>query len=455
MHIERVKIYKFINHMVKILGFCPLLIIVSKITGQYYGPKYFMTHCVLGLSIGTIVYMQMLIKNLIQNKMDKTVELLQKIFIACGYIIVTSISIVLLQRFIMGSLQYEILAWLYYAFLFGMVVNDFQKEYFNIISMEQMVVCTVIYTLAICFMKEGGLGIIYILFFGAYIFTKNQRRIEFLLEQTKENTPMAKKIKRDNIIWVCILMSCILIVYPLRERIGKFISWIFTCVIYGVWTIIKGIIDFINGILGVGEVEVARQANIQKFAPGVTAQGEDLWDKIIYSLLIMIMVYIVIKKRQQIKNYFIKLIMRFKEMLSEAIYRLFGRDRNKKLSISNKYYVETIENINDEMLQKVKKPKKIAKHKWKRQVKQYLKQLSGTSNYRKGYQLVLQGARLKGIKINSSRTPREILEMMNKELEVEHLVEGTHIYEKVRYDDQMTKKEEIEIIASILQQLLA
>lgn len=454
MHIERGRIYKFINHMIKVLVFCPLLIVISKITGQDYGSKYFMTHCLLGLSIGTIVYLQMLFKNLIQNKMGKRVVPMQKIFIACGYIIVASISIVLIQRFIMGSLQYEILAWVYYAFLFGMVIIDFPKEYFKIIGMEEMVITTVIYIIALCCMKEGGLGILYILIFGSYIFTKNQRRIEFLLEQTKENTPMARNIKRDNIIWVCILMSCILVVYPLRNKIGTVISWIFTCAVYGAWTIIKGIIDFINGILGIGETEIAKQVDIQKFDPSGAVQGKGVWDRLVYSFLIIVIVYIVIRKRKQIKNNLAKLKAQLKEMLNGLIYRLFGRDYNKKVSVSNKYYVETIETINDEMLQKVTKPKNIAKHKWQRQVKQYLKQLSGTSNYRKGYQLVLQGARLKGIVINSSRTPRELLEIINRELKVEHLVEGTHIYEKVRYDDQMTKKDEIEIIASILQQLL-
>ena len=114
----------------------------------------------------------------------------------------------------------------------------------------------------------------------------------------------------------------------------------------------------------------------------------------------------------------------------------------------------TLPNIDDDMLEEVTRQKEIDKRKWKRQVKKYLRQVSSDLSYRRGYELVLQGVSVKGIKIRDSKTPREILEIMKKETTLSNLTEGTYIYEKIRYDEQTTTKEEAEIIVAILKELL-
>ena len=76
------------------------------------------------------------------------------------------------------------------------------------------------------------------------------------------------------------------------------------------------------------------------------------------------------------------------------------------------------------------------------------------SQYREGYKLLLQGLHIKGIEIQGSYTPREIMESASYMEDIPSIEAETQQYEAVRYDEQLANIESIDILKQTLQEML-
>ena len=149
MHIDHRIVYKHLNHIVKILAFCPILIGMAKLTGEAYQAKWLSMQLLLGIEAGYLGFFQIAFKNIMQKKFGKKLILLQDLLIIIGYIVAIVIIFMSVGKVMQSVIQYKILAWVFYGVMFLIPIWDYQKVYYQIISIEDLVISTIIYIVAI------------------------------------------------------------------------------------------------------------------------------------------------------------------------------------------------------------------------------------------------------------------------------------------------------------------
>lgn len=448
MQIKSGQVYKHLAFGAKVIGFFPVVIVICGLLGVAMVYSNLLYYWLIAWLIGEMGYFQMSINGLLEKKLTKF-DFIRQIIMGIGYIIEIALMIGFIAFILQGDLYFKIFIGIIYLFIYFVGIVSYSKAYYNMLTMENICFITAFYVLSFQICEVEYLGPSYILIIGIYIFMNNQRDIDRLLMQTKANTPMAANIKKDNVRWVWILISFVLLGYPFKKQISKAVG----SLLKGIFGIIGGIVlkimEWVNRFLASPPEENIEQPQIELLQAQTDSQ-DSFTKELIFFIICVILMIIILKNRKAIIAGMRNMVKQIKVLLRCLYEMLFGI--RKKMDDENECYWEVEENI-DSSIAVHNRKEHIAKHKWLRSVKNYLRQLSPNSSYREGYKLLLQGAQLKGLTIEHSKTPREILADIEKQMALYNMAQGTSIYENVRYGEKQTDIDELTVIAHILQEL--
>ena len=446
MNISYQTVLKHIALITKVIGLFPVLIILSYVFYQPYDISRAIVDLVEFTVMGYLGYAQMAFRGKIAQIIRKK-RWLAWIFVALGYVI-SLIILILIARMgragIKQQLLFEGISILFYVIF----MRAYARNYSYILSMEFIVTITGIYYLALILCEFEGLGMMYICVVGAYIFINNQLNMDAILDRTKSNTPMIKSIRKDNMKWVCILLSIIFIGYPLRKILAASLRYI----VYGVVVCLLYIVKLIINLFS--DKEMVYEASEQAGQGGFLLEGDrnSIVDSVIWLIVITSVILFIYKNRKFILESLKDSCRRIYKLFAHVWDFLFGR--KKSSVITNDYYEDIIEQCSSNISLKVKKNEDLHKKKWKKKVKKYLKVEEQKHQYREGYKLLLEGVTLRGIEIRKAHTPREIMLKLEEKLALQS-IEETIIYEYVRYGEGVAEPEEIVKIKSVLKYLLS
>lgn len=446
MNINHTIALKHIALIAKVIGIFPVLILLSYIFCAGYDTNQLGIELIGFIVMGYLGYGHMEIRNKIEQRTKERRWLLH-VLVAVGYI-TCLIIIILATRIMITGGRVQVLFGGISIILYMMFIRRYDRDYSSILSMEFIATITVIYYIAITLCQLKSLGMMYIIVVAAYIFINNQVKIDELLQRTKKNTPMAQNIRRDNMKWVCLLMSVFLIGYPFRKILAKGLSFIGGSILVCILYIVKFIISLFP------DVELAEESSGQVDQMGGLLEGgkNSIVDIILWIVCIGLITLLIYKNREAIIRGLRK-SLRGIQILFKRIYDfLFGR--KKKDTIINEYYEDIIEEFISIMPLKLKKEEKLNKKKWQREVKRYLKEVQNKEQYRQGYKLLLEGISLKGIEIKEAYTPREIMQEVQGKLELKSIANETITYEYIRYGEGIALTEEMIKLKEVLQVLL-
>lgn len=196
MNINYQTALKHIALITKVIGLFPVLIILSCVFYQTYD-----------ISRATVDLAELIIMGYL------------------GYIACLIIAMLIARTGRVGRKQqllFGAISILFYV-IFMMV---YARNYSYILSMEFVVTITGVYYLALRLCEFEGLGMMYICVIAAYIFINNQLSMDAILDRTESNTPMITRVRKDNMKWVCPLMSIIFIGYPFRKILAVGLRYI-------------------------------------------------------------------------------------------------------------------------------------------------------------------------------------------------------------------------------------
>lgn len=447
MNINYQTALKHIALITKAVGIFPVLIILSYIFCQGYDISRAAVDLAELIIIGYLGYGQMRFRWKI-TEMIKERRWLAWILVAMGYIACLIIIILVTRIGRVGVVQQLLFGGtsiiLYIIFMMG-----YAQNYSYILSIEFIVTVTGVYYLAVRLCEFEGLGMLYIFVVAAYIFINNQLNMDAILQRTKSNTPMIERIRRDNMKWVCLLMSIIFIGYPFRKILASGIQDIGRGVLVCLMHIVKMIISLFP------KKELVYEESGQVDQGGFILGGDknSIVDIIIWLIVITSVTLLIYRNREFILQSLKDSFRRIQTLLKRVWDFLFGR--KKSTIITNEYYEDIIEECSSNISLKIKKNEGLNKKKWQRKVKKYLKAGGEESQYREGYRLLLEGASLRGIEIRQANTPREIMLKLEEKLVLPSIEEETIIYEYVRYGEGMAEAEEIVKIKSVLKHLVS
>lgn len=437
---------KHIALIAKVIGIFPVLILLSYIFCAGYDTNQLGIELIGFIAMGYLGYGHMEIRNKIEQRTKERRWLLH-VLVAVGYI-ASLIIIILATRIMITGGRVQVLFGGISIILYMMFIRGYDQYYNRILSMEFIATITVIYYIAITLCQLTSLGMMYIVVVAAYIFINNQVKIDELLQRTKKNTPMAESIRRDNMKWVCLLMSVFLIGYPFRKILAKGLSFIGNGILVCILYIVKVIISLFP------DVELAEEGSGQVDQMGFLLEGDknSIVNIIIWILCIGTMILLIYKNHEMIIRSLREGLRRIQILFKRIYHFLFGR--KKRDIIINEYYEDIIEEFSSTMPLKLKKEVKLNKKKWQKEVKRYLKEVQNEGQYREGYKLLLEGISLKGIEIKKAHTPREIMQEVQGKLELKSIINETITYEYIRYGEGIALPEEMINIKETLQALL-
>lgn len=446
MNINYQTVLKHIALITKVIGLFPVLIILSYVFCQAYDISRATVDLAELILMGYLGYAQMAFRVKITQIIKKR-RWLAWIFMVIGYV-ACLIIIMLIARTGRAGIKQQLLFGGISILFYVIFMMAYARNYSYILSMEFVVTITAVYYLALRLCEFEGLGMMYICVVAAYIFINNQLNMDAILDRTKSNTPMIKRIRKDNMKWVCLLMSIIFIGYPFRKILAAGLRYIVDGVLVCLLYIVKIIISLFS------DKEMVYEASGQAGQGGFLLEGDknSIVDIVIWLIVITSITLFIYKNRefilQSLKDSFRRIYKLFKHVWDF----LFGRKKSN--IITNDYYEDIIEECSSNIPLKAKKNEGLHKKKWQKKVKKYLKVEEQKNQYREGYKLLLEGVTLRGIEIRKANTPREIMLKLEEELVLQS-IEETIIYEYVRYGEGITKPEEIVKIKSVLKYLLS
>lgn len=450
MHANLGRFFKCLALIARGMGLVPVFIILSYLYSKNY-VKDLLRIQYAGMIIVVIGgYLQVEFQNAMYNHF-KNKKWLFRIIVGSAYlgetVLIIGVSICLLPT----DVLMKFISCVTYIIMFGLSIASYDEHYTRTLSSERIVAISAIYIFAMKLCHYSVLGLIYILIIASYLFLNNQYKLEALLERTHENTPMLKKIRQENMKWVCLLMSIFVVGYPLRNELTKGLTWVWDKILalfVLILRVIIWILSFLSPKQGSGEPE-AVESGFGEMVPG---ERNELLDFIFWIMVIGVTAFIIIKKRKAIIEALNNQIQRFQQFFGKAYEFLFGK--RKKTVVANGYYEDVIEELSNTAILPIEKTENISKRSWQKQVKKYLKQGQSVEQYRWGYKLLLQGLSLRKINIEKSLTPREIMAIVEAKLQLGSIQSETTAYEHVRYGEEAAKEEELQQLKRLLKELL-
>lgn len=439
-------VLKHIALMAKVIGIFPVLICLSYVFVTEYDINRLGVDLIGLMTMGYLGYGQMAFRQK-SEQMAKGQSWLGHTLVVMGYITCLAIMIVVVRLGHIGVKQ-QLLFGGMSILLYILFMNEYLQDYSCILSMEFIVTMTGAYYIAMRLCKFEGLGMMYILVIAASIFINNQLKMDEILQRTKNNTPMIERIRKDNMKWVCLLMSIIFIGYPLRKFFAKVLRDIW----YGSLTCILYVVKVVISLFPDGEpVDVGSgQASQMGFA--LEGDKNSIVDIIIWLIVITTITFCIYKNHELILKSLHEGFKRIQVFLKRICEFLFGR--RKGSIITNEDYEDIIEVCSSSISLKIAKRESLNKKKWQRKVKKYLKVARQENQYREGYKLLLEGVSLRGIEIRKANTPREIMQEVEEKLALQSIADETVTYEYIRYGEGMAEQQEIVKMKYVLQDLL-
>ncbi|MBP3887664.1 MAG: hypothetical protein J6F30_08450 [Cellulosilyticum sp.] len=442
--------FKYLALLARGIGVFPFLIVFSYIYSKQYNKDLFGIQ--LGALIGVVIlgYIQINIHAWLERKLRNKLWI-ERMIIGLLYILEIGLIIYGIWGYLHTDGPMKLATSIVYIILYLMSIKAYEQHYTSILSIELIVIISCFYVIAMGLCKYGILGLMYLLVMATFIFLSNQQKLEQLLSSTKENTPMFRNIRSDNMKWVSLVMGCILILYPCRKHIEGILWW--------TWQQILKIISFIVYIIvsllallksdDVVSEGAANEAGMGNLPP---AEYNEWLDIIFWILVISITTYVCIKKRKAIVRILCNKWNRLKVLIGKVCNLLFGE--KEKTAIVNEYYEDVIEDMSYMAITQLQKGKNTTKRRWVKQVKKYLKYSSEPKQYREGYKLLLQGVKICGVEIQIAQTPREIMKYIESVEKIPSIESETKDYEMVRYKELEANEEQLEQLKQTLRQLM-
>ena len=206
--------------------------------------------------------------------------------------------------------------------------------------------------------------LLFILLIALYLFLNNQSNLDAMLQRSQKNTPMIATIRRNNTRWLCVLMSLILVVYPLRRIIGDF----FLMLIKKILLAIGAIISFINSFMPKGS-EFVSEGPVDKspmFPIGEAPTYSNFLEMFLWCLAIVFLFCL----RRYIWLFIMDVVELIQKVISFLSRALFGL-KDKSIE-KNSFYEEKVEELAIPITAPHKKVSK-RKVKWKKQLKHFFK----------------------------------------------------------------------------------
>ena len=444
-------ILKALAIMARCIGFFPCLIIMSYMITKGYVAEHLpfeLASCFLLSSLG---YLQMIGKDWLARRLEKQ-RVIRKSLLVLLYGIGIGIIGFYINYVMHEIITIKVLFTVLTLVLYVMGMRAYEEAYYEILTVEMIVGISCIYAVALGLSKMSYLSLFYIFIIAIYIFISNQASLDRLASQTKDNIPMLASIRKDNMKWVCGVMSIIFIVYPLKGMIGKGLQWLLIHLTELFFRCIQLLIVLINKLLGESETPMDYGPSAQEQMIGLAEEKNPFAEALFYIVAITLFITLIVKNRKAIIAGIEQTFSRLAKLVKRLNTFLFGQ--KKKQHITGDEYVDVIEEMKDGMQITGVKHGAINKRKWQKQVKKYLKQLSEDSNYRQGYQLLLEGARLKGVQMKNSYTPRELVQCIQEQVTLPYLPQSTKVYEYIRYGEGQWTQEELKQLGELLVQLL-
>lgn len=444
------KIYMYTALMGRALGVFPILILASKAYSLTYSISEVVVELLVTILVAVIGYLQIELQNIIVEKLDNRTWL-ATITIGISYLIEVGIILGWVIGCLKVGIMMQVILSTFYLVIYGASIAAYKKHYMNILGTETAVASTILYIAAMVKCHNDIVGLMYILVMGSNIFLANQYKLETLSESSKGNTPMFKRIKRDNIKWLGIILICFLVFFPLKKHIARILHWVLIKVIIGISYILKFFAWLSNLLVPMQTVEGvgADPLPILDDSPSMASTVSNI---IFWLMVILTTTFFFYKKRKEILNTIKALIHKLITLMKNLYELLFAR--KQALRDETGYYEDTIEEISPELISKLKRREMMSQRKWVKEVKKYLKQSSGHLQYRVGYRLVLQGIQFRGIPVKIDNTPRELMSQVREQLEIREIEQVTKDYEDVRYDEKQEGIQEIDELKQVLNSML-
>lgn len=337
-----------------------------------------------------------------------------------------------------------IVCW-YILFLifYGKFYKSYGLHYTEIISWEICIVAAFIDLGAMIAQNYSFISLLFVAVIALYIFLHNQANLDEMLERSRKNTPMITNIRRNNTKWLCLVMSFIFIVYPLRKLIGNILLTIIKVFIL----LIGYILNFISSLMPRGDdlaTQTRENTDVITQLVGESTTSH-LWEVIFWCIIISLIILL----RKYIIACLLDIIKLIKRLFIKLYGILFGLKEVTKPP--NLFYDETIEEVSFTTTLQSKAPS-LNKNRWKKQLKEFLKLPNNEAKYRFGFKLLLEGFKLQGLTFKASHTPKELANLAKDQSHLPSIDSVT--YERIRYGEKSLEKGNLEELENTLVTLI-
>lgn len=432
------KFYSHIALWIFFLATIPSLFLIFYIVKITYIPTAFFIDASVLLLGAYLGYYQAQFKYYILPKQNLSIII--KYFILT---IIYLISFLLPALYAFFMYKNHIGIGIYWYLLFIMFYSKFYRSYdlnyIEIVSWEICIIAVVIHLGAMITFGYSFIPVLFVAVITFYLFIHSQANLDALLERSQKNTPMVTSIRNNNSKWLLSVLSFIFILYPLRKPLGNLLFNLLKAIL----SIIGFIIRFIVGLLPNSEDTTMKAAEtVQVFLQLGDESNSSHFLEIIILCFMIIMIFLL---RKYILACLLDLIRLIKKYLIRLYYALFGLKSIYK--DSTLFYEETIEEvtITTSSSNRTTLPNKF---RWKKQFKEFLKLPNNESKYRFGFKLLLEGFKLKGVTLNTSNTPRELINTINQTSTLPSI--KVTPYERIRYGNKSLEEGNLEELENIL-----
>lgn len=440
------------NKLLKQLALGCLILIMSLLLPAFskaLGYAYGFQDALVFVSLAYGVYVYQSLKARLLKHQHLKLQVLHLIFFSVLYSLVNIVYLYKRSYVGVSELYFRIL-WLLLELILGLRVRSlYEKPYEEVLSFENYLI-----HLGLCILVSGWLNVkaIILIVFGMtfiYWLIQNQNSMESLLPHTSYNTPMLQKMKLYNLKWLLATSSFFVLAYIFHGRVYDGFKLMGR-------SLVKGLAYVLSLLASEGEPLTLEpeQGGVMPALPMAKASGSHWLDYVTLGVVMGLVIW----KREAIWEAFKKA----SKQLTNWVKQLVQRIKQNLWSIKPQEAVE-IKDYKEvsEFFNKVGPQLKNEKQ-WKKQLKAFYKMEGSRQKYKRGYYLLIEGYRLKGIKLGAAVTPREASQKVSlSQIELKKKVksgdrgieEETKAYEAVCYEEKPMTPEALQQLENHLRQM--
>lgn len=324
-------------------------------------------------------------------------------------------------------------------------IRTADKPYAEILPRFMLAIALGCGLLAVLFMFSLGAGydsglLIWPFFIEAVIcaVAQNQGNIDFMMHRRKHDlSHLPKQVRLYSLFVTGLVLILILAVVVFRPQI----TWLFGQILQLLKIMARGIILFMIWAMGLGNAgndEVGSDppggGQMEGFMePG--AGASPWWDYIMYTILAVVAVFLLVAYRRDIVRAFRDGWRRIKGYIKDKLFAVPAVQKLAEIVESkSEYYTDEVEILTVEETEHDEGTFRYRD--WKKKVRRSAAEEPSRERYRKGYALGVQWIQWKGVNINPSDTPSDILRKAKSVLSAESWGNVTEFYELVRYAEK-------------------